>query len=200
MTRIFAALAAIAIIASSQLLTSTVAEAHERRNVGPYQFVVGWLDEPAFQGQPNAASVRISDTRVTPAKPVEGLEKTLSIAISAGGLAPYAAPTRAVFGQPGLYAVDLIPTRAGAYSFKMTGKVETLDVNETFESGPGRFNDVEGQNALQYPAKAPVADELAQRLGDLQATADRTQLIAIAALALGVIAMVASVALARRRA
>ena len=184
----FRALLVIAAIAASQVATAQDAEAHERRNVGPYQFVVGWLAEPAFQGQPNAASVRITDTRVTPAKAVEGLEETLAIAVTAGGLStPFTGATRAVFGQPGLYALDLIPTQAGAYTFKITGKVETLDVNETFESGPGRFNDVEAQASIQYPVKAPVAADLTQRLAELQATADRSQLVSLLAVVLAVL-------------
>src|SRR6266511_1285993 len=136
MTRILAAAAAVIVLGSSLLATTGVAQAHERRNVGPYQFVVGWLNEPAFQGVPNGASVRITDVRVNPAKAVEGLEKTLTIEVVSGGLAPYRGTVRAVLGQAGLYSLDLIPTAGGAYAFNIKGKVETLDVNEKFESGP----------------------------------------------------------------
>lgn len=34
--------------------------AHEGRPVGDYRFVVGWLEEPAYEGLKNAASVQIS--------------------------------------------------------------------------------------------------------------------------------------------
>ena len=34
--------------------------AHEGRPVGDYRFVVGWQDEPAYEGLKNAASVQIS--------------------------------------------------------------------------------------------------------------------------------------------
>ena len=37
------------------------ASAHERRTVGKYQFVVGWLNEPAFSGQMNSIDLRVTD-------------------------------------------------------------------------------------------------------------------------------------------
>jgi hypothetical protein len=199
MTRMLTALAALALIVASQLALSTTADAHERRTVGPYQFVVGWLNEPAFQGFANGASVRITDTRVNPAKAVEGLEKTLAIEVRSGGLPPYTGTVRAVFGQPGLYSLDVVPTAGGAYLFTIKGRVETLDVNETFESGPGRFNDVEPQSALQYPAKAPVAAELAGRLDAIESGIRTVQVIAIVALLLAVAVPVGTLLMARKR-
>ena len=38
--------------------------------------------------------------------------------------------SRAVFGTPGLYQADLIPTKDGQYLFTFKGKIGTLDVNE----------------------------------------------------------------------
>jgi hypothetical protein len=182
--------AAMAIVAATSIVWATPALAHETRMVGPYRFVVGWLNEPAFQGQPNAASVRISDTRDTPPSPVEGVEQTLAIAVVSGGLAEtYTRTLRTVFGQPGLYALHMIPTASGAYTYRITGQVEDLEVNETFESGPGRFNEVESASALQYPAKVPVAAELGQTLADLRSTLDQVRLLAIAATLLAVVAV-----------
>lgn len=167
-------------------LTQPVA-AHERRTVGPYEVVVGFGSEPAFAGSTNGASIRITDARTS--KPVEGVEKTLTVEIRAGGLAPLALPLRAVFGTPGLYQADFVPTKEGAYSFRFKGKIETLDVNETFESGPGRFNDVEAVAKLQYPEQVPAGADLTKKLGDLQSTADQSRLLALAGLTLGVIAI-----------
>ena len=199
MTRPFSLAAAIVVVAASLIAFSGTAAAHETRNVGPYVFVVGWLDEPAFQGQPNAATVRITDPRSTPAKPVLEVNKTLAIKVFSGGLAtPYTGTVRTVFGQPGLYALDVIPTASGGYKYQFTGKVEALDVNETFESGPGRFNDVEAASALQFPEKVPSGADLAAKLNDLQATADQTRLIAIIAVVVGLAAV--GLTLMRRRA
>src|SRR5262245_47244081 len=105
MTRMFAALAAIALVLASPLVTAPTAHGHERRTVGPYQLVVGFLDEPALAGTLNGVDLTITDTRVTPAKSVEGAEKTLTVEILAGGLSTSFKPTLAArFGQPGRYA------------------------------------------------------------------------------------------------
>jgi hypothetical protein len=199
MTRLIRVATAVVVVAASLIAFSGTAAAHETRNVGPYVFVVGWLNEPAFQGQPNAATVRITDPRTTPATPVLEVNKTLSIKVFSGGLTtPYTGTVRTVFGQPGLYALDVIPTASGGYKYQMTGKVETVDVNETFESGPGRFNDVEAASALQFPEKVPSGADLAGKLNDLQSTADQARLLAIIAVVVGLAAL--GLTLMRRRA
>lgn len=200
MSRVLAAASTVVIVVASLLLSSGPANAHERRNVGPYQFVVGWLNEPAFAGQLNAATVRISDTRENPAKAVEGLEKALRIEVVQGGLAPFTGSVRAVFGQPGLYALDMYPTVAGQYRYKVTGTIGSTSVNETFESGPTTFNDVQETSPLQYPSKVPTGDDLTTRLAGIQSSIDQVKLISLAALAVAVIALGAAVVLARRRA
>jgi hypothetical protein len=198
--RLLSTVAAVALVVAGLVLTSGTAYAHERRNVGPYQFVVGWLNEPAFEGQLNAATVRISDTRENPAKAVEGLEKVLKIEVLQGGLAAYGGTVRAVFGQPGLYALDVYPTVAGQYRYKVTGTIGTTTVNETFESGPTTFNDVQPSSALQYPTKVPAGDELGKKLDAIQSAVDQTRIFAIVALVLGLAALAAAAYGMRRRA
>src|SRR5688572_18418633 len=127
------------LITTAMSAAAQPASAHETRNIGPYRVVVGWLEEPSFVGVTNAVSLAVTDTRITPAKPVEGLEKTLTVQVYQGGSTTAFSPAfRTRFGVPGSYAADIIPTREGSYRFVITGKLETLDVNETFESGPGR--------------------------------------------------------------
>src|SRR5688572_7064793 len=115
--------------------------AHETRNIGPYRVVVGWLGEPAFVGSHNAVDFHVTDTRTTPPRNVEGLEKTLTVEVFQGGsTTPFRPAFRTRFGMPGAYAADVIPTREGNYRFVVRGNIEMFDVNETFESGPGRFD------------------------------------------------------------
>lgn len=174
------------------------AEAHERRNLGPYQVVVGWLEEPAFAGVANAVDFRVTDTRSTPAKPVEGLEKTLTVEVLQGGSTKsYSAPFRTRFGNPGAYAADIVPTREGSYRFVVKGKIETVDVNETFETGPGRFDEIRSVTALQYPDKVPAGADLGRALDDIRSTSDQVRIIAIVALVLAAAAV--ALPLIRRR-
>jgi len=203
MTRILAALAALAVLASSQLATSSVAEAHERRTVGPYQLVVGFLNEPAFAGSVNAVDLRVTDTRVTPPKNVEGLENTLTVDIFQGGLStPLSLKLRARFGTPGAYAADFVPTRPGAYRFVLRGKIEQTDLSEkdgTFESGPGRFGEAESTVPLQYPAKVPEGSDLTDRLDAIDRDIGSLRTIAIVALTLAIVLPIGNAVMARRR-
>src|SRR5688500_1011999 len=198
MRRAFALSLAFAVGALCAALASP-AEAHERRDLGPYQVVVGWLAEPAFAGVANAVDLRVTDTRTTPPRNVEGLEKTLTVEVFQGGsTTPFRASFRTRFGVPGAYAADVLPTREGNYRFVIKGKIETLDVNETFESGPGRFDEIRPVTALQYPDKVPTGVELARTLEDIRSTGEQVRIIAILALVIALAAL--AVPFFRRRA
>ena len=197
MTRILAAFAATTLVLSSLLIAAQTAYAHERRTVGPYQLVVGFLNEPAYAGALNGVDLAITDTRTTPAKNVEGAEKTLTVEVFAGGLSASFKPAlTARFGQPGHYAAYFEPTRVGAYRFVVKGKIESQDVNETFESGPGRFGDAEDPAAIQYPAKVPEAAALGDKLDAIDRDLRIAQVAALAAL---VVAIALPIGLALRR-
>jgi hypothetical protein len=200
MTRLISFVAATVVVVSSFAIYAGTAAAHERRTLGPYQFVVGWLNEPAYVGLMNSLDLRVTDTRVTPAKAVEGLEKTLIVDLQTGGLAPLPLTITARFGAPGAYNGYAMPTATGTYVFHIKGKVESLDVDEKFESGPNRFGDIESTTALQYPNKVPAADDLTRRLGDLQSGIDQTRLLSAAAVVIGLIALGVAFAISRRRA
>jgi len=198
MTRLISLVAATAVIATSFIAFAGTAAAHERRTVGPYEFEVGWLNEPAFAGLMNGLDLSVTDTRSD--KGVEGLEKTLTVDLQTGGLAPLALTLTARFGTPGAYDGTFMPTVAGTYTFHIKGKIDTQNVDEKFESGPGRFDDVDPATALQYPVKVPTGDELSRRLDDLQAGLDQARLLSAAALVIGIVALGAASALSRRRA
>ena len=168
MSRVLAAIAVFAIVVSSFAFSSNVALGHERRNVGPYTFVVGWLVEPAYVNNLNALDLTVSETQG--AKAVEGLEKTLQAEIIVGGAAktmPLKVAAR--FGLPGKYQGQVLPTKTGDYSFHIFGTVGTTKVDEKFESGPNTFGGVEPTDALQFPDKVVSDAGLAARLDQLQA-------------------------------
>lgn len=189
----------LVLIITTMSLATQPGSAHERRNLGPYQVVVGWLAEPAFAGVMNAVDFRVTDTRSTPAKPVEGLEKTLTVEVFQGGsTTPFSAPFRTRFGNPGAYAADIVPTREGGYRFVIRGKIESLEVNETFESGPGRFDEIRPVTALQYPDKVAAGADLTRALDDIRSTTDQLRIVAILALLVAAAALM--VPFVRRRA
>ena len=166
------------------LVTASLALAHERRTVGKYQLVVGFLDEPAYVNQPNAIDFRVTNTETN--KPVEGVEKTVKAQVIVGGKTlPLVLETR--FGQPGAYAAHFVPTKAGAYIFQFTGDIEGTKLDEKFESGPGRFNDVQDTAALQFPEKLGDPVAMSAQLKAAQDAAASAQTLAYAGIALGVI-------------
>ena len=196
--RVLNTMAAVAVVVASLLLFSGRAYAHERRMVGPYQLTVGWLTEPAYVGQLNSLDLRVSDTRQNPAVAVVGLEKTLTADVAAGGLAPFPLTVTARFGTAGAYNGVVMPTVTGAYTFHITGKIDTMTVDEKFSSGPNTFGEIEDTAAVQYPAKVPVADDLGKKLDAIQSGVDQTRILAIVAIALAVVGL-GGAALARRR-
>jgi hypothetical protein len=153
--------------------------AHERREVGPYTFVVGFITEPALQGEPNGIDLRI--TRTDTGEPVEGAQQNLKASIAFGGGQPKEFPLRARFRMPGAYTADVIPTKSGSYIFTFAGDIEGTPITQTFESGPGRFNDVEPADKLQFPDAVPAAAALAAqaRSAEERAQAAETRAAAV---------------------
>jgi hypothetical protein len=186
MSRVLAAVAAFAIVVSSFAMSSNVALGHERRTVGPYTFVVGWINEPAYVNVMNSLDLTVTET--TGGKAVEGLEKTLKADLTFGGLTtPQPLVIAARFGLPGKYSGFVLPTRVGEYTFHITGAVGTTNIDEKFESGPGRFGAIESTDPLQFPQKLVSNADLAARL-------DQLQTLVIAGIVLGTIALLASAA------
>lgn len=159
----FLRLISVAAVTTAYSLSATplAALAHERREVGKYQLVVGFNTEPALQAEPNGAQLTVT-VPTENNRPVEGLADSLKVAIAYGGGQPKEFKLRSVFGTPGRYVADLIPTRSGTYIFTFTGSIEGATVNERFESGPGRFNDVEAVEGIQFPEPIPPANEAAR--------------------------------------
>lgn len=185
-SRIYGTVLALGLI----FLFASTAFAHERRTVGKYQLVVGFLNEPAYLNQPNAIDFRVTNTETN--KPVEGVEKTAKAEVIVGGrILPLALETR--FGQPGSYVAYFIPTKAGAYVFHFTGDIEGTKLDEKFESGPGRFNDVQDTAALQFPEKAADPVAMTAQFKAAQDAAASAQTVAYVGIAFGILGTVLGV-------
>lgn len=156
-------LALLLAVATAVAVHPDAASAHERRTVGKYSFVVGWIVEPALANEPNGVDLRITDT--TTSQPVDGAAPTLKVELIQGSAVKEVA-LRARFGVPGGYTADIIPTKSGAYNFHFSGTINGDAIDEKFESGPGRYNDVEDPSKIQFPATsavtAPSNDQVSQ--------------------------------------
>ncbi len=116
--------------------------------------------------------------------PVEGLEQTLQVEITH-------VPTgvsrvldlRPVFGRPGDYTADLIPTAQGVYEIRVFGAIEGNEFDETFVSrgGGGEFSDVLPATALHFPEPVVSNRELEGATRGALDTARQAQDTALAA-------------------
>lgn len=181
------------------------ASAHEHRDLvnGKYQGEVGFLNEPAYQGQLNGLFLAVaSETEKNAdgsAKAIEGLEKTLKAQVLAGGKT-LDLQVQKRSNMPGVYAAYFMPTATGQYRFRVYGTINGEAIDETFESGPGRFSDVEAIGPLQFPnqvSNAP-ADFQAQ-LDNARLTAGMARNIAFIGVVFGALGvLIAALALTRR--
>ena len=161
--KLLPALAALLLLA----LSLGTALAHESREdeVEGFFFVVGFLVEPAYEGFLNGVSLRVTkpaeDDHHAEPVPVEGLEQTLLVEVThipTG--ASRVMPLHAEFDKPGYYKANFIPTASGQYAFHFKGTIEGVPIDERFESGPGRFDDVQPATDLQFPVSAASTREL----------------------------------------
>ena len=144
------------------LIFPASALAHERRTIagGKYDVLVGWDVEPAFQGQKNAASIRISQAGSNPPVPITGAEKTLSVQIRQGADTRLF-PLRSVWGQQGYYVADIVPTRAGDFQWTFVGTVNGDAVNDMFDTADAKFNKVEPITGPQFPVVVGEQSQIA---------------------------------------
>src|SRR5687768_6947704 len=91
--------------------------AHVEIDVGDGQYVmeVGFRDEPAYLGQPNALALRVEQYATGGTEPVNDLAATLSAEVSKDGRA-MSLPLVPV-GE-GAYEAAFVPTAAGDYTFR----------------------------------------------------------------------------------
>jgi hypothetical protein len=185
-------LPAIATVAAllALLLAPTVSLAHERRSIADnkYDVVVGWDAEPAFEGQKNGAGIRISKAGTNPAEPVTGADRTLKVEIRQGATTR-TFPLRAVFGQPGYYLADLVPTRPGDYQWTFTGAIGDDQINEQFDTADGKFDAVQPATALEFPVAQPEPAQVNADLAAAQASAQTAQTVAVLGILVAVIAL-----------
>lgn len=162
---------ALAVAATALIAMAVVhpAGAHESRETGGYTAVVGWADEPAYIGFPNAVNLSLSDSA---GQPVEGLGDELQVEVLFGDETTGLMPLEAAFDEPGLYRADVIPTRAGTYSFHFTGTIGDESYDETFTSGEDTFDQPRNTAEVSFPAQDPTNGELAESIEQLRSEVD----------------------------
>lgn len=184
-----ASFAAIAIL----VMSIGVASAHEHRTVGDYEFVVGFLNEPAIVEEPNGLDLRVSKGHGDQATPVEGLDKTLKGEVSFGGQT-MPLEIKPVFNKPGSYKSNFIPTAEGAYTFHVFGTIENQPVDEKFTSSPTTFSEVGSRSAISFPNKVETVGTVEQTATNASSAADTAKMYGLAGLGVGVLGLIVGIA------
>jgi hypothetical protein len=155
----------MAVAAALILLLAAPALAHEEREVGKYEFVVGFGTEPAYAGIPNSVELLLFDASGDPVTDLrEGLEVEVAFGDQTASYPIEPFFEIGEFGTPGDYRAWFIPTRAGQYSFHFTGKVNGQPVDETFTSGEKTFDDVQDSSGVEFPVQDPTTGQLSERI------------------------------------
>lgn len=185
-------LGVVGIWASWTLLTWTApaAQAHRNVEVGAYRIVVGWTHEPPLVGVRNAITVDISRDQ----HPIQDAHLSLALELRYAGRTRRSPLTPTP--TPGLYTVDLIPTVRGQYAVEVSGKLNGVAIHEMVEP-----EEVAPATDLQFPETQMEAREFQSALRQLDAELQSLRawaLIGVGCGALGCIAAVASLLMARR--
>jgi|SRR5215210_8601223 len=159
------------VVAIPLLGTIPAAQAHEGRTVGDgdLEVEVGFLNEPAYVGQPNAAILQL----VHDGEPVMDL-RDMTVTVSTGAQESEPMELEPGFfvengdverGIAGEYHAPFVPTQPGTYTFHYVGTVDGEEVDETFKSGPRTFDDVQDLASVTFPpVSAPTNEDLATRI------------------------------------
>jgi len=187
---ILPALLCIAFAASIAMLTSAPpAAAHEHVIVGEYELIVGWRVEPAYTGLLNGVDLGIQDhlpngTTVW----VTGAEASLTATLAFGSDSTVK-DFDPKFGEPGWYTFDVIPTRAGAYTVRISGTLNTTAVNPAVT-----LDDVTLSGDIEFPTPDPTPTSLQDAINALRKENADLRTSLGAAVALGVVGSVLGVA------
>lgn len=153
----------ICVLLTGILLIALPVFAHEGREVGDYELIFGWRNEPAVSNQINGPELFISlhgSAQADPQAALEALDIQLQAEISFGPESTILllTPARPYYSDGALHLVaDLIPTLPGDYSFRITGTIGDVAVDETFSSASGEFSSVEPASDIQFP-RAGIVD------------------------------------------
>ncbi len=175
--------------------------AHEKKIAGALSLVIGWGDEPAFTGSRNSVVVTVADQL----GPLKEPAASLSVEIVFGS-ERITLPLEPVVGRPHEFRAWLVPTRAGTYSFRVTGKVRGQGIDVTSTCGESTFHCVEEAAEIQFPVKDPSNGQLADRIDRTMPraevateTAASARLLAIAALGVSIVGATTAIFLSMRR-
>lgn len=155
------------------------AHAHGHTSVGDYSLVIGFHNEPAYQGEPNGLDLFVTNSKTN--ENVTGLSSTLKVEITYGE-SKKALELEPQWGQEGAYTAYVLPTEAGNYTWRIFGTIKGTPVDVSMTSSPKTFSAVQPKANVTFPNAEPSMKELQEQI----ASANR---LAAAALVVGMVGL-----------
>jgi hypothetical protein len=155
--------------------------AHGSTQVGPYNLVVGWVNEPPIVGERNAILLIVTEDAT--GEPVVGVEATLDAEVIYGAktFSGNLNPTT----TPGEYTLELIPTVRGQFNLHLSGTIGETEVELTTEP-----EEVFAAARLQFPEAPPDTLTLTEQITTLTDELQQTRTLAFAGIGVGFIGLV----------
>ena len=156
-------LAAAGIAVFSVMGMAAPAFAHEARTVGSFHVEVGWKNEPTYTNIQNAVDFFLNDAND---KPITDLGDTVKVQVVFGDQKSdqLAFEPAGDAGTPGEYVAAVTPTRAGVYTFHLTGTIHGQPFDQSFTSSDSTFDSPKALTEIEFPAKDPTNADLASKL------------------------------------
>jgi hypothetical protein len=144
------------------------------------EFVVGWVNEPAYANEINAVDFwahYINGTcpqgSVSSSCPVYGLDQSLRVTVVLGGQSTTLSfsPNLSNDVPPlfyGEYTAEIEPTVPGTISFVIFGNIGATAVYETFTCGPTTYECVDPASEIQFPQSTSSSSDLQTALSNAE--------------------------------
>jgi len=164
MSKFRARLAAAGGVAALALaVMASPASAHEARDVGPFHVEVGWKNEPTYTNVQNAIDFFVNDAND---KPITDLGDSVKVQVMFGDQKSdqLAFEPAGDEGSPGEYVAAITPTRAGVYTFHLTGTIHGQPFDQSFTSSDKTFDSPKAATEIEFPAKDPTNADLSTKL------------------------------------
>lgn len=168
------------VMALVMLAVAPGALAHVSTDVvdGKYSVEIGFRDEPAYIGLPNAVYVRVTKFATGGVEAVDGLAGSLSAEVLKDGQSKL---VELVPMGDGVYEGAFIPTVIGDYTFRVSGTIDgtPFEVEET--SSQTTFASVEPLAGVQFPVQVPDASVMAFQVNQAEMLASNARTFALGA-------------------
>lgn len=139
----------LALVIATMAIAMPTAARETRPIAGRFTVEIGFVHEPAIQADTNGLWLRVVEGE----EPVTGLEQSLQAEVIYGD-AVRALPVIPSIDEPGVYTSTFIPVQPGDYTFRISGMIGDVAIDESFTSGPEGVAPVDARIDYEFPTAA----------------------------------------------